>query len=118
MLADFYSSVGRLDEAMAIYKEVVTKSPDYAQGHYRLAEITLMRGDLAGARNEVESILKNDAHDRQALTLRARIEMQSSDLNDIKIAIEDLKEVLRQEPNSRSGLFFMAEAAFRQGQID
>ena len=118
VLADFYSSVGRLDEAMAIYKEVVTKSPDYAQGHYRLAEITLMRGDLAGARNEVESILKNDAHDRQALTLRARIEMQSSDPNDIRVAIEDLKEVLRQEPNSRSGLFFMAEAAFRQGQID
>jgi tetratricopeptide (TPR) repeat protein len=33
-------------------------------------------------------------------------------------AIADLKEVLRQEPNSRSGLFFMAQANFRSGQID
>jgi tetratricopeptide (TPR) repeat protein len=118
VLADFYSSVGRLDEAMAIYKEVVAKSPDYAQAHYRLAEINLMRGDLVNAKSEVDNILKNDAKDRQALTLRARIEMQSSEPNDIRVAIEDLKEVLRQEPNSRSGLFFMAEAAFRQGQID
>ncbi|HVS20862.1 MAG TPA: tetratricopeptide repeat protein [Pyrinomonadaceae bacterium] len=118
VLADFYASVGRLDEAMAIYKEVAAKSPDYTQGHYRLAEITLMRGDFAGAKNEVDAVLKNDAHDRQALILRARIEMQSNEPNDLKVAVEDLKEVLRQEPNSRPGLFFMAEASFRQGQID
>src|SRR6185295_19022571 len=35
-----------------------------------------------------------------------------------KIAIEDLREVLKQEPNSRTGLFFMAEANFRLGQMD
>src|SRR5216683_2655452 len=78
----------------------------------------LMRGDIAGARNEVDAVLKNDAHDRQALILRARIEMQSGETGDLKVAIEDLREVLKQEPNSRSGLFFMAEANFRLGQID
>lgn len=118
VLADFYSSTGRLDEAMAIYKEVVAKSPDYAQGHYRLAEIMLMRGDVDGAKNEIAAILKNDAKDRQAMILRARIQMQSGDTNDLKAAVEDLKEVLKQEPNSRPGLFFMAEANFRLGQID
>lgn len=118
VLADFYSAIGRLDEAVAIYKEVVTKSPDYTQGHYRLAEILMMRGDVAGARNEIDGILKNDAKDRQAIILRARIEMQSGDPGDLKVAMEDLREVLRQEPNSRPGLYFMAEAAFRLGQID
>jgi tetratricopeptide (TPR) repeat protein len=118
VLADFYSATGRLDEALAIYKEVVAKSPDHTQGHYRLAEIMLMRGDVAGAKNEIAGILKNDATDRQALILRARIEMQSSDPGDLKVAIEDLREVLKQEPNSRPGLFFMAEASFRLGQID
>ncbi|PYS85875.1 MAG: hypothetical protein DMF70_03380, partial [Acidobacteria bacterium] len=76
------------------------------------------RGDIAGAKNEVDAILKNDAHDRQALILRARIEMQSGETSDLKVAIEDLREVLKQEPNSRTGLFFMAEANFRLGQID
>jgi tetratricopeptide (TPR) repeat protein len=118
VLADFYSSVGRLDDAIAIYKEVLTKSPDYNQAHYRLAEIMLTRSDLAGAKNEVEAVLKNDRNDRQALILRARIGMQAGQISDLKLAIEDLREVLRQEPDSRAGLFFMAEASFRLGQID
>jgi tetratricopeptide (TPR) repeat protein len=118
VLADFYVSIGRPDEALAIYKEVVAKSPDYAQGHYRLAEVMLMRGDIAGAKNEVDAILKTDSKDRQAIILRARAEMQSGDPGDVKVAIEDLREVLKQEPNSRPGLFFMADANFRLGQID
>jgi len=118
VLADFYSSIGRLDEALVICKEVVAKSPDYAPGHYRLAEVMLMHGDVAEAKNEIDSILKNDAKDRQAIILRARIEMHSGEPGDLKVAIEDLREVLRQEPNSRPGLFFMAEANFRLGQID
>ena len=118
VLGDFYSSTGRLDEAIAIYKGVIAKSPDYTQARYRLAEIMLNRGDLAGAKNEVETVLKNDATDRQAIILRARIEMQAGQPSDLKLAIEDLREVLRQEPNSRAGLFFMAEANFRLGQTD
>ena len=118
VLADFYSAIGRLDEAIAIYKEVVAKSPDYSQGHYRFAEILMMRGDIAGAKNEIDGILKNDAKDRQAIILRARIEMRSGEPSDLKVAIEDLREVLRQEPNSRAGLYFMAEANLRLGQID
>ncbi|HYR75338.1 MAG TPA: tetratricopeptide repeat protein [Pyrinomonadaceae bacterium] len=118
VLADFYSAVGRLDEAIAIYKEVVAKSPDYTQGHYRLAEILMMHGDIAGAKNEIDGILKNDAKDRQAIILRARIEMKGGEPSDLKVAIEDLREVLRQEPNSRAGLYFMAEANLRLGQID
>jgi tetratricopeptide (TPR) repeat protein len=118
VLADFYSSVGRTDEALAIYQEVVAKSPDYTQGRYRLAEIMLMHGDAVGAKNEIANILKSDAKDRQAMILRARAEMQSGDPGELKAAIEDLREVLKQEPNSRAGLYFMAEAAFRQGQID
>jgi tetratricopeptide (TPR) repeat protein len=118
VLGDFYGATGRLDEAIAIYKEVVTKSPDFTQGHYRLAELMLNRGDLANAKAEVDNISKKDANDRQAMILRARIEMQSGDSNELKAAMADLQEVLKQEPNSRPGLFFMAEANFRAGQTD
>lgn len=118
VLGDFYTSVGRLDEAIAIYKEVLNNSPYYTQAHYRLAEIMLNRGDLAGAKNEVETVLKSESKDRQALILRARIGMQAGQTSDLKLAKEDLREVLRQEPNSRAGMFFLAEASFRLGQID
>ena len=45
VLADFYSTVGRMDEAVKIYQDIVTKSPDFLQGRYRLAELLLVRGD-------------------------------------------------------------------------
>ncbi|PYS66919.1 MAG: hypothetical protein DMF69_24620, partial [Acidobacteria bacterium] len=36
----------------------------------------------------------------------------------LKAAVEDLKEVLKQEPNSRVGLYFMAQATFSLGLLD
>jgi|SRR5947209_3151906 len=118
ILADFYSSVGRYDDAVNIYKEIVAKSPDYSRGHYRLSEIMLQRGDLQGASAQVEEVLKANPHDMQALIIRSRIHMQSSDPDGTKKAIEDLKEVLKQEPNSRTGLYVMADANFRSGKIE
>jgi tetratricopeptide (TPR) repeat protein len=118
VLADFYSSINRLDEAVSIYQEIVAKSPDYVQGHYRLGEIMLMRGDAPGAMAQAEEILKKDQKDRQALLLRARIHAQTGEAEDLKAAVEDLKEVLVQEPNSRAGLYFMAQANFNLGNMD
>ena len=118
VLADFYSSINRLDEAVSIYQEIVRKSPDFNQGRYRLGEIMLMRGDTQGATAQADEILKKDAHDRQALLLRARVRIQAAQSNDLQAAVEDLKEVLVQEPNSRAGMYFMAQANFNLGNID
>jgi tetratricopeptide (TPR) repeat protein len=118
VLADFYSSINRQDDAIRIYKEILTKSPDYVQGRYRLSEIMLQRGDTQGALAQIDETLKKDQHDRQALLLRARLQMQKQQPDALKAAIEDLKDVLRQEPNSRAGLYFMAQANYSLGLID
>ena len=115
ILADFYSSIGRYDEAVAIYKDIVEKVPDYLRSRYRLTEIMLQRGDVAGATEQVSAVLKNNARDMQALLLRSRIRLQGSDASG---AIEDLKEVLKQEPNSRTALYYMADAHFRTGKVE
>ena len=118
VLADFYSTVGRMDEAVKIYQDALAKSPDFMQGRYRLAEILLARGDTKGATEQVEEALKKDKQDRQALLLRARIRSQGAQTEGLKAAIEDLKVVLNQEPNSRAGLYFMAQAQFGLGLVD
>lgn len=118
VLADFYSSINRSDEAIQIYKNILAKSPDYFQGRYRLSEILLQRGDTQGAIEQVNEALKKDQHDRQALLLRARVQMQKQQPEALKAAIEDLKDVLRQEPNSRAGLYFMAQANYSLGLVD
>ncbi|HYG80685.1 MAG TPA: tetratricopeptide repeat protein, partial [Pyrinomonadaceae bacterium] len=118
ILADFYSSIGRYDEAIGIYQEIMGRSPDYTRGRYRMAEIMLQRGDARGATDQVDQVLRANPRDMQALLLRSRIHLQGGDPDGAKKAIEDLKEVLKQEPNSRSGLYFMAEANFRAGRVE
>ena len=119
VLADFYSTVNRVDDSIRIYQDILSKSPDFLQGRYRLAEILLTnKGDTAGAMTQIDEALKKDKHDRQALLLRARVQMLKQQPDAIKAAVEDLKEVLRQEPNSRAGLYFMAQANSSLGLAD
>jgi tetratricopeptide (TPR) repeat protein len=118
VLADFYSAINRADDAVRIYQGILSKSPDYLQGRYRLAEILLAKGDTQAASTQIEEALKKDSNDRQALLLRARLKVQGNQPDKLKSAIEDLKEVLRQEPNSRAGLYFMAQFNFNLGMID
>jgi tetratricopeptide (TPR) repeat protein len=118
MLADFYSTIGRTDDAIKIYQDLLAKSPDFLQGRYRLAEILLTKGDTAGATAQINEAFKKDQHDRQALLLRARMKAQRGQPDDLKSAVEDLKDVLKQEPNSRPGLYFMAQANYNLGYLD
>ncbi|HEX8423212.1 MAG TPA: tetratricopeptide repeat protein, partial [Pyrinomonadaceae bacterium] len=115
VLADFYASIGRYDEAANIYQEIVAKSADYARGRHRLAELMLQRGDQAGAEAQIKEALTRNANDREALILNARLRLNK---DEAKAAIEDLKQVLKIEPRDQAGLYFMAEACFRAGQIE
>ncbi|MDQ3917175.1 MAG: tetratricopeptide repeat protein, partial [Acidobacteriota bacterium] len=112
---DFYATVGRFDEAAALYQEIVSGAPDYARGHYRLGEISLQRGDQAGARAQVEELLKRNPKDPDALFLRARMSEAAGKYKD---AIGDLKTVLDSDPRSKLGLYFMADALYRDGQLE
>ncbi|MGH9968280.1 MAG: tetratricopeptide repeat protein [Pyrinomonadaceae bacterium] len=118
VLADFYSAIGRLDEAVKIYQDVLAKFPDYNQGRYRVGEIMLMKGDTEGAYKQIEELLKSDQQDRQALLLRAKVKAQTAQAPELKLAIEDLKEVLKQEPNSKGGLYYMAQTNLSLGLLD
>jgi tetratricopeptide (TPR) repeat protein len=115
VLADFYAQVGRHDDAARVYQEIAERSPDYMPARYRLAELLMMRGDVAGANAQVREVLDRNQNDQQARLLRARLFLNSAEP---KAAIEDLREVLKQDARHRAGLYYMAEAHLRTGQIE
>ncbi|HZI17542.1 MAG TPA: tetratricopeptide repeat protein [Pyrinomonadaceae bacterium] len=114
-LADYYATVGRYDEAANLYREIIASAPDYARGRYRLGEISLQRGDVAGASEQAEELRKVNERDADMLFLRGRVRLASGKL---KEALGDFKSVLDQDPRSRLGLYFMAEALYRDGQFE
>ena len=115
MLADFYSSIDRSDDAINIYQQIISRWPAYTRARYRLGEIMIQRGDIQGASAQVDEVLRHNQRDMQALLLRARVRLQRDQGGE---AIKDLEEVLKQEPHSRAGLYFMAEANLQMGQIE
>jgi tetratricopeptide (TPR) repeat protein len=115
VMGDFYSQVGRPDDAARAFKETIDKFPDYTMARYRLGELLLAKGDNAGASAQAEEVLKKNQNDRQALLLRARVRENTDKVKD---AIEDLKQVLKQEPRDQAGLYFMADANLRLNQIE
>ena len=115
VLADFYAQVGRQDDAARAFREITEQSPDYLPARYRLAELLMQRGDVGGANAQVKEVLDKSPSDQQARLLRARLLLGSGDG---KAAIEDLREVLKQDARHRAGLYYMAEAHLRTGQID
>jgi tetratricopeptide (TPR) repeat protein len=114
-LADYYATVGRFDEAAALYQDIVKTFSDYTRGRYRLGEISLQRGDVAGARGQVDELLKANPKDIDALFLRARMLATEGKLHD---AIADLKNVLDQEPRSKLGLYAMSDALYHDNQYE
>ena len=115
VLADFYAQVGRHDDAVRAFSEITSQSPDYMPARYRLAELLMQRGDVSGANAQVKEVLDRNANDQQARLLRARLLLNSGDA---KAAVEDLREVLKQDARHRAGLYYMAEAHVRTGQIE
>jgi tetratricopeptide (TPR) repeat protein len=118
VLADFYAATNRVDDSVRIYRDILAKSPDYMQGRYRLGEILIAKGDTQGATEQIDAALKKDQHDRQALLLRARLRAQGGQADGLKNAIADLSDVLRQEPNSRPALYFLAQYNFSLGLLE
>lgn len=116
VLGDFYSQIGRPDDAARAFQETINKFPDYTQARYRLGELLMQKGDAAGALAQAQEVLNKNPNDKQALLLRARVRVNGG--AQIKDAVEDLKQVLKQEPRDQAGLYYMADANLRLNQID
>lgn len=109
-LGRIYEQTNRLDEAKALYQEIIGKAetgPDGLEGRNRLALIALRQDDQATARKLIEEVLAVSAQDRNALLTRGKMALAGQDAIG---AINDFRSVLRDEPNNPDILRLLAGA--------
>jgi len=109
-LGRIYEQTERLDEAKALYQEIVDKAgntPDGLTGRNRLALLALRKEDPDTARKLLAEVLAVSAQDRDALLTRGKMALAGQDAIG---AINDFRSVLRDEPNNPDLLRLLASA--------
>ena len=116
MLGELLQRSKSYPQAIDVYDEIIKRDADGPKGviaRDRLADIAVAQGREADARKLVEEVLAKDAHDSDALTRRAEMELAKSDA---AAAIGDLRTVLRDRPRSVPLQTLLARAYWLNGE--
>ena len=116
MLGELLQRSRSYPQAIDVYNEIIKRDADGPKGltaRDRLADIALAQGREADARKLVDEVLAKNAHDADALTRRAEMELAKSDA---AAAIGDLRAVLRDRPRSVPLQTLLARAYWLNGE--
>ena len=116
MLGELLQRSRSFPQAIDVYNEIIQRDADGPKGlvaRDRLADIAIAQGREADARKLVDEVLSKNAHDPDALTRRAEMELAKSDA---AAAIGDLRAVLRDRPRSVPLQTLLARAYWLNGE--
>ncbi|WP_374301332.1 tetratricopeptide repeat protein [Paracoccus sp. (in: a-proteobacteria)] len=117
--AGFDFQAGKRDEAIAEIRSVlegVTEPGDASRDvKVQLARMLLETGDEAGARQQVDEVLAQNAGHPGALKLKSAWDIRDDKVDD---AVLSLRAVLDQSPEDAEALSLMADAYDRAGEPD
>jgi len=65
-LGRFYVESGDTARALALFRDLVARAPDYPDGHYHYGVLLAMQGDMAGAKREFDAAVRLDPGYSQA----------------------------------------------------
>lgn len=115
-LGDQLLGAKQLKTAAVVFNEIVAQksdSPSALVARNRLADIALSEGRTADARRLVNAVLELSPRDNTALLRRAQMEFAGKDP---AATIEDLRAILRDQPQATSLRKMLAEAYLANGQ--
>ncbi len=108
---------GQKDAGKKIYLDLASsdKNPTIIKAQTALARLAMADGNADEAEDRISKVLALDAHNGDALMLRAGIAMQKEKPSD---AVTYLNTVLTDSPNSAPALMLLGQAYMLQGQIE
>jgi len=98
LLADLYRKAGRMDDAIAVCRDGLTRHPHYTTARLILAKALLSRQDFAAALSEIDAILRVSPNDVQCHRLAAEAHRRLGRLDE---ATQHLERAASLDPGDR-----------------
>jgi tetratricopeptide (TPR) repeat protein len=117
-LGEFLAQNKQGEAAEQVFRTVIADSDSDADGlaaRDRLASLLIERKDIAGAADLIAQVLKQNVRDNDALILRSHIALAQGQT---QAAIDDLRAVLRDQPNAVAVMRTLAQAYQQNGELD
>jgi tetratricopeptide (TPR) repeat protein len=117
-LGEFLAQNKQEDSAERVFRTVIAGSDWDADGlaaRDRLASLLIERKDMAGAADLIAQVLKQNVRDNDALILRSHIALAQGQT---QAAIDDLRAVLRDQPNAVAVMRTLAQAYQQNGELE
>jgi tetratricopeptide (TPR) repeat protein len=118
VLVNLLSGGGNADEAIEVLNGILSSETDDAKlvsTKLRLAEVFTTKNEWEKSKELFEPILAEDALEGRALLLRAAYRLSKDNQDG---AIEDLRTVLRDNPNSIRALFMLGNVHSKKGSYE
>ena len=87
-----YAATGRVDDALAAYREALARSPSQAELHHNLGVLLFSKGEIAAAERE-EHIARESSNAAERRLAAAHRQLQHADLA-LRLGATDLLEQL------------------------
>ncbi len=119
MVGEFYFRTKDLENAIRQYELGAKDQPKEKHGYQKkIVETLVMQGKKTEATQLVESILKEDSTDNEALAMRASLKLQAGTREEVQAAVNDLQSVVARTPENAVVRFNLARALLAKGDLD
>ncbi len=117
----FYARLGNFEKAIQVLEQGLAKAPDEAAKktlRLGMVEAYSRQGKIAEAQTVVESMLKLDQKDPDAIALRAHLWLLGGKPENLNTAIADLQSVVSKLPENAVLRFDLGNALMIRGDLD
>jgi len=114
-MADYYVSVGRLAEALAILDKLALTPDGFAAARIRTATIEYASGHKKEAHSHLREVLVKEPNNSAALSMEARLLLGEYRFEDAKVLVN---QALAADPRSASAQFALGQIHLAQGDME